>query len=82
MQPAAIERVFWIHSTNVENVRQIRLFMQNKPNFPRFSPENDDFTKKQTQFKPKQSQFWADFEGSKPKTNPIFWVLSDKNLLS
>jgi hypothetical protein len=25
--------------------------MQNKPNFPLFSPENDDFTEKQTQFK-------------------------------
>jgi len=39
-------------STLVEKVRQIRLFMQNKPNFPRFSPENKDFTKKQIQFKP------------------------------
>jgi len=41
-----------IRSTGVENIRQIRLFMQNKPNFPRFSAENDDFTKRQTQFKP------------------------------
>ncbi|MHC4583460.1 MAG: hypothetical protein ACYS3N_02975, partial [Planctomycetota bacterium] len=31
LQPAAVERVIWIHSTNVENVRQITLFMQNKP---------------------------------------------------
>jgi hypothetical protein len=34
--------------------------MQNKANYIRFSPENDDFTKKQTQFKansnPIQSQ--------------------------
>ena len=48
-------------STNVENIRQIRLFMQNKPNFPQFSPENDDLTQKQTQYKPnskpKQTQF-------------------------
>ena len=26
--------------------------MQNKPNFMRFSPQNADFSKKQTQFKP------------------------------
>ena len=38
-------------------VRIYKLFMQNKPNFIRFSPENDDFTKKQTQLKPIQSQF-------------------------
>jgi hypothetical protein len=44
-------------STPVENIRQISLFMQNKPNFPHFSLKNDDFTKKQTQFKPNQSQF-------------------------
>jgi hypothetical protein len=31
--------------------------MQNKPNFMRFPPENADFTKKQSQFKPNQSQF-------------------------
>jgi hypothetical protein len=39
-----------IPSTPVENVRQINLFMQNKPNFPHFSPEKEDFAKKQTQF--------------------------------
>jgi hypothetical protein len=44
-------------STPVENVRQIGSFMQNKPNFPRFSPKNDDLTKKQTQTKPKRTQF-------------------------
>jgi hypothetical protein len=26
--------------------------MQNKPNFPYFSPENEDYAEKQTQFKP------------------------------
>jgi hypothetical protein len=41
--------------------------MQNKPNFPHFSTENDDFTKKQTQFKPNQSQFWANIKGGKAK---------------
>jgi len=44
-----------------ENFTNPPLFMQNKPNFPRFSLKNEDFTKKtnpiQTQFKPNQSQF-------------------------
>ena len=49
-------------------VRKNKQIMQNKPNFMRFSPENADFTKKQTQYKanfgpksrvakPKQTQF-------------------------
>jgi len=49
-----------------EYVRIYKLFMQNKANFVRFSPENPVFTKKQSQFnpiqtqlKPKQSQFKA-----------------------
>jgi len=54
-------RAYKAHSTPVENIRQIRLFMQNKPNFPHFSLENDDFAKKQTQFKantkPNKSNF-------------------------
>ena len=29
---------------------------QNKANFPHFSPENEDYAKKQTQFKPNQTQ--------------------------
>ena len=66
-----ISNLWRTFSTQVENVRQIHLFMQNKPNFPHFSPENEDYAKKQTQFKAKQSQFWADFKGSKAKTNPI-----------
>ena len=31
LQPSAVELVVWIHSTSVENIRQISLFMQNKP---------------------------------------------------
>jgi hypothetical protein len=46
-------------STFVENPLQIHLFLQNKPNFVRFWPKNLDLEKKQTQFKPKQSQFLA-----------------------
>ena len=38
--------------------------MQNKANYMRFSPENADFTKKQSQFKPNLSQ-------NKPNSNPI-----------
>jgi hypothetical protein len=33
----------------------------------RFSPENACLTKKQTQFKPNQSQFWANIAGVKAK---------------
>jgi len=54
-------------TTFVEKSLQIRLFMQNKPNFPHFSLKNDDFAKKQTQFKPNQSQFWPKNEGGKAK---------------
>ena len=37
-------------------VRIYKLFMQNKPNFIHFSPENDCFKKKQTQSKPISSK--------------------------
>jgi len=69
-------------STVVENIRQINLFMQNKPNFPHFSPENEDFTKKQTQFKPNSNPIKANFgpkiRVAKPiqsQTNPILGQL-------
>ena len=39
-------------STFVENPLQIELFIQNKPNFMRFCPNNADFKKKRTQNKP------------------------------
>ena len=42
-------------STPVENVRQIDLFMQNKPKFPRFSPKNEGHEKNE----PKRTQFKA-----------------------
>jgi hypothetical protein len=62
-------------STSVENVRQINLFLQNKPNFPHFSPKNEDFTKKQTQNKPNQSQFWANIKGGKAKQSQFKAIL-------
>jgi hypothetical protein len=37
------------------------------PIFPHFSPKKDDFTKKQTQYKPNQTQFWPKNQGGKPK---------------
>jgi len=74
----SVQKLTQIHSTGVENIRQISFFMQNKPNFPHFSTENKDFTKKQTQFKAKQSQFWPKNQGGKAKqtqfkatSNPI-----------
>jgi hypothetical protein len=45
--------------------------MQNKPNFPHFSTKNEDSTKKQTQYKPNQSQFWPKNQGGKANSNPI-----------
>ena len=65
------------HSTGVENIRQIRLFMQIKPNFPHFSPENEDCAKKQTQFKPNSNPILAQKSGWQSQTNPIqsqFWA--------
>ena len=58
------------NSTN-SYVRIYKQIMQNKPNFMRFSPENDDFTKKQSQNKPNLSQFKANSNPIKAKTNPI-----------
>ena len=46
-----ISSLCYINSTN-SYVRIYKQFIQNKPNFPRFSTEIDDFTKKQTQYKP------------------------------
>jgi hypothetical protein len=42
-------------------VRKNRQIMQNKANFMRFSPENANFTKKQSQFKPNLTQYKANF---------------------
>ena len=56
--------------TTVENVRQINLFMQNKPNFPHFSLENEDFAKKQTQFKPNTNPIKANFGPISRVANP------------
>jgi len=47
------------------------LIMQNKANFMRFSPENNDFTKKQTQFKPNLTQFKPNLSQFKPNSKPI-----------
>jgi len=45
--------------------------MQNKANFMLFSPENDDSTKKQTQFKAKTNPIKAKTNPIKAKTKPI-----------
>jgi len=52
-------------------VRIYKLFMQNKANFPHFSPKNVDFTKKQTQFKANLTQNKPNLTQFKAKTNPI-----------
>jgi hypothetical protein len=54
-----------------KSIKNANIFCRNKPNFPRFTPENDDFTKKQTQYKPNsnpiQSQYWSKNQGGKAK---------------
>jgi hypothetical protein len=40
-----------------EFVRNYQQIMQNKPNFSRFSPKNNDSRKKQTQTNPNESNF-------------------------
>ncbi|MBW2334094.1 MAG: hypothetical protein JRF06_03190, partial [Deltaproteobacteria bacterium] len=44
-------------STTVEIALQIHSILTNKPNFPHFSPKNDDFTKNKPNSKPIQTQF-------------------------
>jgi len=58
-------------STEVENIRQINLFMQNKPNFLHFSLKNEDFTEKQTQSKPILAQKSGWQSQFKPNSKPI-----------
>jgi len=50
-------RHFKHSSTTVEIALQISSFLTNKPNFPHFSPKNDDFTKNKPNSNPIQSQF-------------------------
>jgi 5'-methylthioadenosine phosphorylase len=59
----SVQKLTQMPSTSVENVRQINLFLQNKPNFPHFSLKNEDFTKKQTQFKPNSNPILAQKSG-------------------
>ena len=58
------------HSFNY-NIFPVTLFMQNKPNFIRFSPQNADFTKKQTQFKPNKAKNKPNLTQYKVNSNPI-----------
>jgi len=52
--------------------------MQNKPNFHHFSTKNEDLMKKQTQFKPNQSQSTSNITADKPVRKPlnlrIIWI--------
>jgi len=53
---------------------QKNLFMQNKPNFPRFCAKNEDFAQKQTQFKPNSKPIKANqsqFKPNQTQSNPI-----------
>ena len=61
LQPAAVEWVVWIHS-----------IIKNKPNFRRFSPENEDFTQKQTQFKANSNPILF-FPVAKPDKRTLYY---------
>ena len=50
-----VSSLCYINSTNYY-VRIYKQIMQNKPNFPCFSAKNEDYTKKQTQTDPIQTQ--------------------------
>jgi hypothetical protein len=64
-----------IRSTEVENVRQIRLFLQNKPNFSAFFTQKPRFHKKtnpiQTQFEPNSKPILGRYQGGKANSKPI-----------
>jgi hypothetical protein len=46
--------------------------MQNKPNFPHFSTKNEDFAKKQSQFKPNSNPILAQKSGWQSQFKPNF----------
>jgi hypothetical protein len=59
LQLAVVEWVVWINS-----------IIKNKPNFPHFSTQNDDFAKKQTQFKPNTKPILAYYEVWQSQNKP------------
>ncbi|MHC4728620.1 MAG: hypothetical protein ACYS17_15475 [Planctomycetota bacterium] len=49
-------------------------YIPNKPNFPHFSPENEDYAKKQSQFKANSNPIKANYgqnKANQSQTNPI-----------
>ena len=75
LQPAAIGRSIWIHSTNVENIRQITPFYAKQSQFYAFFTPKRRFHEKtnpiQTQFKANITQNKPNLSQFKPKTKPI-----------
>ena len=74
----------FIHSTPVENIRQISLFMQNKPNFPHFSPENEDYAKNKPNSNPIQTQskpILGQYQGWQSQFKPNFLSSMSASLL-
>jgi len=57
-------------SRSVRTIAQKNLFMQNKPNFPRFCAKNGYLEEKQSQFKANQTQFKANSNPIKPNLKP------------
>ena len=61
-----------VDSTKVENIRQIHSIMQNEPNFRPLRLENDDLTKKRTQYEPNLKPILAHYQGYEPKRSQFF----------
>ena len=83
-QSSLIDNQLEMPSTPVENIRQIRPFLSNKPNFKYtkinvssvFTQDYENLwlyksLKNKPNSKPIQSQFWAKNQGGKAKTKPI-----------
>ena len=91
----SVQKLTQINSTGVENVRQISPFYDKQSQFTNCPITSNSLRNKdlcnfrlsdesqiQTQFKPKQTQFWANIKGSKAKqtqfkaeTNPIYFAV-------
>ena len=57
--------VFSLHRES--SIEHLVSSMQNEPNFPRYSPKNEDKAIKRTQYEPKRTQFLPNNKGDEPK---------------
>ena len=65
---------YLLYSVSYYTVFPIHPFMQNKANFPHFSPENDDLRKNKANSKPIQTQFNPIKANPKPALSGVEWA--------